>query len=562
MRNHAKTPVVERFVTWLSPTPSTAEVPERLNSPFDVEPPHTLVAAVARQVMEQLARGEVAPGVSTSLLRGPAGGKMFGVLLVRASDGRIGFLKAFSGQFDRAWDIEGWVPPVFDRTARTAAEMQGEQVVKGLTARVERARGSPEAAAAEAALTKLEHQQAHERAELKALHDARRATRQAMREQLDLEASAAERRVLDQQSQDDDRALKARKKAWREARVPLELAVKKERRRLAALERLRRIVSQVVVWSIYDTYLFENARGQQRSLRSLFEPAVPSSGTGDCAAPKLLVFARRAGLTPLGLAEFWWGDPPPGGGRTEGTFFPACRDKCGPLLPFLLEGVEVAPSRRYRPPARETHALEVLHEDARVVVVNKPEGLLSVPGTDASVTDSVLARIRTQYPNATGPLLVHRLDVETSGLLLVALDAEAFVALQKQFIERTIEKRYVAVLDGVLPMERGTIELPLRVDLEQRPRQLVDFVHGKPAVTNYEVVERSGGRTRVHFFPKTGRTHQLRVHAAHPQGLAVPIVGDRLYGRPEKRLALHAERLAFRHPSDARLVVIEAAAPF
>jgi tRNA pseudouridine32 synthase/23S rRNA pseudouridine746 synthase len=231
-------------------------------------------------------------------------------------------------------------------------------------------------------------------------------------------------------------------------------------------------------------------------------------------------------------------------------------------VPFLLEGVEVAPSRRYRPPARETHALEVLHEDGRVVVVNKPEGLLSVPGTDASVTDSVLARIRTQYPHATGPLLVHRLDVETSGLLLVALDAEAFVALQKQFIARTIDKRYVAVLDGVIPFDHGTIELPLRVDLEQRPRQLVDFVHGKPAVTLYEVLERAGGRTRVHFFPKTGRTHQLRVHAAHAQGLGVPIVGDRLYGRPEKRLALHAERLGFCHPTDARLVVIEAPAPF
>jgi tRNA pseudouridine32 synthase/23S rRNA pseudouridine746 synthase len=554
---------VDPFVTWLTPPPTEAELPARLNSPFDVEAPHALVARAARAVMDELGDGELAPGVSTDLLHGPTGGKMFGVLLVRAPDGRVGFLKAFSGQLNQSWDVAGWVPPVFDRAARQGVEPAGERTVKALTARVEAARAQSPIASLERELHALVERQLEARAALKATHDARRQARHDERErQRAFGVDAQGLRHLDRQSQADDLERKAAQRQGRDARAQVEQALARARRRLAALERLRRIVSQLVSWQIYDTYLFENARGQQRSLRALFEPAVPSSGTGDCAAPKLLVFARRTGLTPLGLTEFWWGAPPPGGGRAQGAFYPACKDKCGPLLPFLLEGVEVAPSRRYRPPPREGHALEVLYEDARVLVVNKPEGLLSVPGTDAAVTDSVLARVRARHPGATGPLLVHRLDVETSGLLLVALDEAAFVAVQRQFIERTVEKRYVAVLDGVLERDAGTVELPLRVDLEQRPRQVVDFEHGKPALTRFEVLERSGGRTRVHFFPKTGRTHQLRVHASHAKGLGMPIVGDRLYGRPDRRLLLHAERLVFRHPDGDRLVTLEAVAPF
>ncbi|MCA2979113.1 MAG: RluA family pseudouridine synthase [Myxococcaceae bacterium] len=555
---------MESFLTWFAPGPLPDELPLRLNSPFDVEPPHPLVARAAEVVKAQLAAGQLGPGRSTSALRGPAGGKMFGVLVARAPDGRVGFLKAFSGQLEQSWDVEGWVPPVFDRAARSAVEPRGEAVVKALTARVEAARASGRRGELEAALGALVDAQARARASLTALHEARRRERHLRREALRQGGAdaSAQLEALARMSQADDRELRAARRTWRDERASLEAEVAREVRRLEALERLRRIVSQVVSWQLYDTYLFENARGQQRSLRALFAPAVPSSGTGDCAAPKLLVFARRAGLVPLGLVEFWWGAPPPGGGRVEGACYPACRDKCGPLLPFLLEGLDVAPSRRYRPPPRETHALAVLLEDERVLVVNKPEGLLSVPGTDASVVDSVLARVRARHPAATGPLLVHRLDVETSGLLLVALDADAYVALQRQFIERRVGKRYVAVLDGTLGPDEGQVTLPLRVDLEQRPRQLVDFEHGRPALTEFRVTGRAAGRTRVHLFPKTGRTHQLRVHAAHPRGLGLPIVGDRLYGAPAQRLCLHAERLEFHHPSDGRLIVVEAAAPF
>jgi tRNA pseudouridine32 synthase/23S rRNA pseudouridine746 synthase len=313
---------------------------------------------------------------------------------------------------------------------------------------------------------------------------------------------------------------------------------------------------------LHDTYAVPNARGEHRLLRTLYSTGEPPSGAADCAAPKLLAHAFRHGLRPLALAEFWWGAPPPAGGRVAGAFYAACRDKCAPLLPFMLEGLRLAPPRAFAPPDVEAHALPIVYEDAWLVVVDKPCGLLSVPGKDAAVTDSVLARLRARHPHATGPLLVHRLDLDTSGLLVAALDAETFADLQRQFAQREVRKRYVAWLEGRVEAERGTIDFPLRVDLDDRPRQIHDPVHGKPAVTEWHVLERRGERTRVAFFPLTGRTHQLRVHAAHPLGLGAPIVGDRLYGHEEARLHLHAEALTFRHPGLGHPVSFERPAPF
>lgn len=549
------------MITWFEPQPSSDELPARLNSPFDVGEPDALVRRAIDHVMQQLRDGTIGPELPVSILHGADGGKMFGVLVVRSPEGRVGFVKAFSGQLKQRWDVEGWVPPVFDRVARAELEPRGERVVKQLTARYEAFRDAPERAELHAAKRTLDEAHAAKRAELKQLHEARRLERHRERDELKREGRDTPEalRALDRRSQADDTELQQTKRSFKTEREAIDELLRRDARRLHALERLRRIVSQVVSWQIYDTYLFVNGRGQQRSLRALFEPTIPSSGTGDCAAPKLITWALRNGFTPLGLAEFWWGAPPPGGGRVEGSLFPACKDKCGPLLPFLLEGLDVAPSRRFQPGALRSHELEVVHEAPRFIVVNKPEGLLSVPGTDATVTDSVLARMQERFPNA---MLVHRLDVETSGLLLVALDEPTYVTLQAQFIERTVHKRYVAVLDGVLERDSGDVSLPLRVDLEQRPRQMVDFEHGKPAETHFEVVERANGRTRVHFFPKTGRTHQLRVHSAHAQGLGLPIVGDRLYGRPDRRLLLHAERLEFTHPGTGARVVVEAKAPF
>jgi tRNA pseudouridine32 synthase/23S rRNA pseudouridine746 synthase len=286
----------------------------------------------------------------------------------------------------------------------------------------------------------------------------------------------------------------------------------------------------------------------------LFAPETPPGGAGDCAGPKLLAAAYRLGLRPLVMAELWLG--PPAGGRMPGTFYPACRKKCGKVLPFMLEGLDVEPAPLFGadPPG---DGLQVVWEDAQLVVIDKPVGLLAVPGRHARLRDSVLARLRARDPGAQ---VVHRLDLDTSGLMLAARNLAAQAALQRQFAERSIDKRYIAWLEGDVAGEAGVIELPLRVDVDDRPRQIHDPLLGKPARTTWRVLERRGGRTRVALEPHTGRTHQLRVHAA--LGLGAPVVGDRLYGRDDARLLLHAESLAFTHPTTGERITLTSPAPF
>jgi tRNA pseudouridine32 synthase/23S rRNA pseudouridine746 synthase len=315
---------------------------------------------------------------------------------------------------------------------------------------------------------------------------------------------------------------------------------------------------------VHDAYRIVNARGERRDLRALFAPGEPPGGAGDCAAPKLLAHAYRLGLAPLALAELWWGAPPLTGGRRAGQFYPACRGKCGPLLPFMLDGLTHAPPPIFGADPIAAAEPRAVFEDAWLVVVDKPCGLLSVPGRTGLLTDSVLTRLRARYPDLPELSIIHRLDLDTSGLVIVAKRATAHAALQRAFAARQIDKRYAAWLDGELARDAGTVDLPLRVDLDDRPRQIVDPVHGKPALTEWRVVTREPGRTRVALIPRTGRTHQLRVHAAHPSGIGAPIAGDRLYGRAAdgERLALHAEALAFTHPHTGARIELERPAPF
>ena len=555
-------------MTLFEPRPAPCDVPGDFPSPFDALGPHALARRAAEMMQARLRAGFIAPGLPASLLEGQEGGKMFGVLAVQRPDGRIGFLRAFSGLLAGRWEVEGFVPPLFDREARARVEPAGETVVKALLARAEAFRGSPELMAVRAAHEALEARHTGELAELRVRHEARRLQRHARRAELTASPALteAERRealhALDQESR-GDKAERRRLDAAQEAERQ-ELAPRRARleRRLRALERLRHIVCRALMKRIQDTYVVPNARGERRPLPALYAQGAPPSGAADCAAPKLLAHAFTQGLCPLALAEFWWGAPPPAGGRAAGAFYAACKDKCGPLLPFMLEGLGVTSARAFAPPVVRDEALSIVFEDAWVVVVDKPCGLLSVPARDASVTDSVLARLRARYPHATGPLLVHRLDLDTSGLLVAALDPRTYVALQRQFTHREVHKRYVAWVQGLVAGEQGTIDFPMRVDLDDRPRQIHDPVHGKAAVTEWRVLERRGERTRVAFFPLTGRTHQLRVHAAHPLGLGAPIVGDRLYGHPEVRLHLHAEALSFLHPETGQRVSFERPAPF
>lgn len=335
---------------------------------------------------------------------------------------------------------------------------------------------------------------------------------------------------------------------------------------LSAIDDARAGRSRELLPLIQDTYHFANALGDVRSLRALFAPALPPGGAGDCAAPKLLAHAYQRGLRPLALAEFWYGAPPRSGDRRAGSFYPACRGKCGPILAHMLGGLPADPPPLFGAAAIAPHEPVTVFEDEWIVVIDKPCGLLSVPGRGAEMQDCVVSRLRARFPHATGPIIVHRLDLDTSGLLLASKDAATYGALQRLFAQREITKRYVAWLDGDVRDDAGVISLPLRTDIDDRPRQIHDPEFGKAAVTTWRVLERAHGRTKIALMPQTGRTHQLRVHTSHPLGLDAPIVGDRLYGRtaPDEgeRLMLHAESLAFVHPVTGAPVTIERPAPF
>ena len=259
------------------------------------------------------------------------------------------------------------------------------------------------------------------------------------------------------------------------------------------------------------------------------------------------------------MAEFWWGKPLKTSIRKHLYFYPACTGKCKPILTHMLEGVSID-KNPLEAQLKEEKEIEILYEDADLLVINKPHDLLSVAGKE--IKDSVYSRIQKLYPNATGPLVVHRLDMSTSGILLVAKNEAIYKALQAQFINKTIQKRYVALLDGVLKEGEGKIDLPLRVDLNDRPKQLVCYEHGKKALTQWETIEAIGTKTKVYFYPITGRTHQLRVHAAHQLGLNTSKVGDDLYGKKSDRLYLHAEKITFKHPTSKKEVSFTAPAPF
>ncbi len=351
--------------------------------------------------------------------------------------------------------------------------------------------------------------------------------------------------------------------AQREAMVsqddvsPTALRVFDEARSARSRELLRRI---------QDSYTFRSARGEERALRTLFAPGEPPAGAGDCAAPKLLAHAYRLGLRPLALAEFWWGAPPRTGDRRAGVFYAACRGKCAPILAHMLDGLPVDPPPLFGADAIDAAEPVTVYEDEHLLVVDKPSGLLSVPGRSALLQDCVATRLKARYPDSPELMLAHRLDLDTSGLLLVAKDRATGSALQRLFSLREIDKRYVAWLDGIVHGDQGRIALPLRVDIDDRPRNIVDPVYGRPAETEWRVLRRTVGRTLVGFTPRTGRTHQLRVHAAHPEGLDAPIIGDRLYGRTPpadgERLLLHAEQVAFVHPVTGARVALHRPAPF
>jgi len=323
---------------------------------------------------------------------------------------------------------------------------------------------------------------------------------------------------------------------------------------------------ELQLW-LFRQYRMENALGETKDLVEIWRDyhsspriqqkyPLPPGGSGDCCAPKLLQYAYQNHLLPLCMAEFWWETagsivphPPVGEIHHHLNYYPACQGKCKPILAHMLRGLNVEPNPME---SAMTGLLETVYEDKLLVVINKPVGMLSVPGKGEQ--PSVYSILRERYPKADEPMIVHRLDMATSGLLVVAKTKNVHQNLQRQFYEHTVVKRYIAIVEGMPVNQKGTIVLPLRPDPLNRPYQVVDIEHGKQAITDFEVLSVSDGRSRVALYPHTGRTHQLRVHCAHPEGLHAPIVGDNLYGTPADRLYLHAEYLEFTHPqNDKRL---------
>ena len=314
------------------------------------------------------------------------------------------------------------------------------------------------------------------------------------------------------------------------------------------LKNLRKTKSNALQNWLFTNYTFLNDESEEKSLLDIFKTALhsqPPAGAGECCAPKLFQYAYKNNLKPIALAEFWWGQSPKSEVRKHKQFYPSCWGKCEPILSHMLKGLQVDENPFLQNPAKDKE-LEIVYDDAYLVVINKPAEFLSVPGIN--ITDSVYERIKNRYPQATGPLIVHRLDMSTSGLMVLAKNKDTHENLQKQFIKRKVKKSYIALLDGVIELDSGKIELPLRVDLDDRPRQVVCYDYGKMGITEFKVLSKTENSTRIQYFPITGRTHQLRVHSAHNLGLNAPIKGDDLYGTKANRLHLHAHTLEFFHP--------------
>ena len=595
-------------------------LPEKFTYPFHYTP-HPLCVLAAEEVKEYIAsRKEWQEEL--------ASGKMFGVLIVQTDNGitnneenQIGYLAAFSGNLDGKNLHPYFVPPVYDLLQPEGFFKIEEEQISAINIRIRELENSGSYLDSKEKW-KIETEQAkavlnQAKAELKMAKEAREIRRQSSPE-----LSGEEQASLIRESQYQKAEYKRLEKKWKKRLEELETEVRHFDIEIERLKTERKERSAALQRKLFEQFRMLNAQGEVKDLYTIFEQTVqkvPPAGAGECALPKLLQYAYLHQLKPLAMAEFWWGDSPKNEIRHHGYYYPSCKGKCEPILQHMLQGLEVDENPLLNP-IHEEEELEIVFEDEWLLVINKPAGMLSVPGK-AEDRDSVYHRLKKKYPEATGPMIVHRLDMATSGLLLVAKTKEVHRDLQAQFANRSIKKRYVAVLDGVIikteketkpiaekailiaketvstkktaKAERtgntGRIELPLCLNPLDRPRQMVSSEHGKEAITEYQIIseseritsesentfnesnridesERSINEsrkyTRIIFYPLTGRTHQLRVHAAHPEGLGCPILGDELYGKKADRLYLHAEYIEFRHPIYGNILCIQKEADF
>ncbi|CAH0535415.1 hypothetical protein VST7929_02988 [Vibrio stylophorae] len=542
-------------------------LPLRFTYPFYYQP-HALSELAAAQLQRYLTTQQDWQhnfGLNTEDDLSSAIGKMFGVLVVENQHGELGFLQGFSGKLANQNLHSGFVPPVFDMLVEDSFFLPEQTQINALTAEMAAIQQDATFIALKAALAQAQNEYAQALAAHKQVMQQNRQQRKTLRQQAAQTPSESTSELLKQLSQEsvhDKLALRDLKLHWDALIAELELQTEGYQAKFAALKTERAARSHDLQHHLFAQYRFLNAKGKMCDLNELFADSalgtIPA-GAGECAAPKLLQYAYQQGYRPIAMAEFWWGRSPKSEIRRHGQFYPSCQGKCKPILTHMLEGLEVDDNPLAHH-CSDDFEVEIVYADAHMAVVNKPAEFLSVPGK--TITDSVYSRMQARFPEATGPLIVHRLDMSTSGLMVIALSERANKHLQQQFIQRSAEKRYCALVEGEVEGEQGTITLPLRGDLYDRPRQLVCFEHGKPAETYWQVIARTNNRTKLWLYPKTGRTHQLRVHCAHPMGLNLPMVGDDLYGVKAERLYLHAELLVLNHPISQERMTFEAPAPF
>ena len=532
------------------PLQTGIERPARFNNPFYYEP-HPLCLIAAKAVQQYIAAQKAWKEEVDQ-------GKMFGVLVCEDEKQRLGFLAAYSGQIDGKSSLPYFVPAVFDYLQPEGYFMKGVATLDEMNAAIRQMESNPHIQELRQSVETLRRTFSIEenafKDKIKAAKDERDRIRRG-----DLPFNEEDLIKESQFMKAEYKRIKKRHEAKIEHEAHLlqeaEDTIKKEKR-------LRKEISDHLQHWLFEHFIMLNAKGERRNLIDIFKDTAqmtPPAGAGECCEPKLLQYAFLHHYHPLCMAMFWWGDSPKMEIRHHLHYYPACNGKCKPILKFMLQGMDVAPNPLEATPQQK---LQIIYEDDDLLVVDKPAGMLSVPGKTRR--PSVYSIIKEQFPEAEGPLVVHRLDMATSGLMLVAKTKEAHLCLQAQFKEHAIYKRYIAILSHSwnLPSGTGTISLPLRPDLSDRPRQMVDHIQGKSAITQYHVLSKDKGEVRIALYPMTGRTHQLRVHCAHQEGLNNHIKGDELYGKKADRLYLHAEAITFTHPKTGQRMHFEQKADF
>lgn len=529
-------------------------LPEKFTFPFYYEP-HLLTELAAKDLQDYL-ENEFLEEHNFGLDETKEGlviGKMFGVLVIQDKDGKLGYLSAFSGKLAGSNEHEKFVPPVFDMLTENSFFLKQEEILNEMNRKIETLESDSEFIQLQSDFEKYAQESVDEISGFKIRMKENKANRKKIREANDSSVSEAE---LVKESNLDQFKFRMLKESWKQVLDDFQQKIHVFESQIESLKKERKEKSSALQNQLFEQYAFLNQSGKTKSLGAIFAETVfekPPAGAGECSTPKLLQYAFLHDLKPLAFAEFWWGASPKSEVRKHKQFYPACSGKCRPILKHMLEGMEIDENPLLKNLAHDKQ-IEIIYEDDAFLIVNKPAELLSVPGIE--IQDSVYTRLQEML-NPVEPLIIHRLDMSTSGLLVVAKTKKAHKNIQQQFLKRTVKKRYTALLDGILMDEEGEINLPLRADITDRPRQMVCFENGKKAVTKWKKLETKDGKTKVHFWPLTGRTHQLRMHAAHKLGLNAPILGDDLYGNSAEQLFLHAAELEFTHPETKAILKFE-----